>query len=408
MRLMTWLTPWRTKESFIVPRADPVIRLVTAAPADGTTAEPPKSDASTPIPAASPEAARAKAAHEGLERVRADLKTYAAVLGAVGTAILGGAGFTALTKLAPAPSRTVWIGAGIAAVIAVVAVAALVANFYAPTRRIVFNPSRVWPGDASCAPCADRIKQIVAAKPQVLEQTASSNHRDKEALVLCDALRGTLLAGGANSMHDLERKAVHESEPRPDESDPERDRRIAEAHRLYAAYDAVAAEAALAVLETRAAKAMSSWRLIGLPSLAGIAIAVLFGLAYYSEGERAAVDLQTKCAANPTLSSCIRILEGPPSATPNTALLTRLAACQSEAAKLPTKTGELVEKAVAACAQVQGGPQGSSSASASKPAPTTPASGSGTPGATVSTPPTFPGVGGFTIGTTPATGSPSG
>jgi len=307
--------------------------------------EPAEKPADTPAekPAVTAVQGRLAIQAEGFQKIRDSLRAYAAALGAIGTALVSGFGYAAFSTMMPVPDdRLLWVAVGLV-LSCVFATSWLVANFYRPTRRIAFNASLLSPHTS----------------PEEDRDTLDERERKGVIALFAQAPKPANVPDLAN----LEKKAGQMEDAASTESNAEkRQRKLDEARYLMDRYDEIAGSAALWVLEDRASRALSWPRLVLAPMIAGVSLVLLFGLAYYSAGERARIDLVAKCKDSRSDPACARYVPTL-SATASGASETTAAAASADTARVDVAaqcmsagraagypTDPLAVQAVAACA----------------------------------------------------------
>jgi hypothetical protein len=214
----------------------------------------------------------------GLAATRDHLRKTGAALGTVGTVVIGGLGYARLHELFPVPEDADWLYAVavIGATAAVLGATLLAGRFFGAQRRILLS-SRL-PENQK-----DRWRHGLRKTEVEIADEVFSDHAREE---------------GAESLLALDMRALRLERISRNANDAATRSRIAEeARRLSGVVRIGLVRGVASVLEYRAQQAFKGWvtKAALLSTVTGVAL--LWGAADFSKGQRDLIDLRAKCAA---------------------------------------------------------------------------------------------------------------
>lgn len=292
-----------------------------------------------------------------MEKIRENLRSYGSAVGALATAVLAGVGWVAFANLAPLPYGFEWMWwvVGVLGVVAILAALDLTRLFFSAQRRIVFAPSTV-------KPAGNDSDNDLSTSERALVRGILDQHAGEELAESIAALEYRALRLGRIARSSAERAGNGAA------ADPgmlaRSSRASAEAERLDMVVGRASLRAALELLEERSRNVFKGGPTWWRGALVGVCVVGLLGLGEWSEGQRALVDLRSKCAtaqtagaadACETVSAPPAADEGDDDAEPaDTSVMTRLGACEDALAQIPATTPPMSrttrDAAVAQCA----------------------------------------------------------
>ena len=287
--------------------------------------------------------------------IREHLRTYGVAVAGLATAVLAGVGWASLTAIAPLPNDLGWlwwpfVAAGLAALVGALL---LTRQFFAAQRRIVITPSQVQRKSGKDAEndLTDAERKDVL---KVLDAHAREDVAESIGAVELRALRLGRIA------RKLATKAANLSEADSKGIKARATAAQGEADRLDARVAVAFMRAAIGLLEDRSSRVFKGGRALGFAVMVVFGISTMLFIGEFSQGERDLVKLRADCATaekDGSTGFCDPFAPEPsshasaePTSDPSadTGIIDRLRDCN--AATTTAVPGDLLERAIAACA----------------------------------------------------------
>jgi hypothetical protein len=213
----------------------------------------------------------------GLAATREHLRKTGTALGTAATAVIGGLGYARLHDLFPIPVGKDWLYwvAGVAAAAAVLGSVVLAGRFFGAQRRILLS-SRL---------------------PTTQQDRWRRGLRKTEVTIVTPVFQEHAREEGAASLHALDLRAVRlEHVAGRIEDEDARKRFEDEAQHVRQVVRIGLVRGVASILEYRAQQAFKGWisKVALVSAVTGVAL--LWGAADYSKGQRDLIDLRAKCA----------------------------------------------------------------------------------------------------------------